>query len=62
MSVSDVPNESNKLTDMPDHDARLSHLLSCGIQIGTDVLNNIELQELTALLYSYRDIYNKLYV
>ena len=42
---------------MPDHDARLAYLQSRGVQIGTDVLDNSELQELTALLYSYRDIF-----
>jgi len=56
-NANDVPNESIESTDMPDHDARLAYLLSIGIQIGTDVLNNDELQQLTALLYSYRDIF-----
>ena len=56
-NANDVPNESIESTDMPDHDARLAYLLFIGIQIGTDVLNNDELQQLTALLYSYRDIF-----
>lgn len=36
---------------------RLAHLLSCAIQIGTDVLNNNEVRESTALLYSCCDIF-----
>ena len=55
--MNDVCNESSKTDDMPDHDTRLEYLRSCGIQIGTDVLNDDEFQELTALLYSYRDIF-----
>jgi len=54
--VNDVSTESNSL-DMPDHDARLAYLQACGIQIGTDVLNDDESQKLTALLYSYRDVF-----
>ena len=44
-------------TDMPDHASRLAYLQSKGIKIGQDILNTDELQKLTSLLYSYRDIF-----
>ena len=46
-SVTDAQLSDNS-TDLPDHGSRLAYLTSRGIQIGTDVLSNSELQELTA--------------
>ena len=42
---------------LPDHEARLKYLLSIGVDIGTDVLSDSELQDLTKLLYNYRDVF-----
>jgi len=41
----------------PDHETRLKYLLSIGVNIGTDVLSDLELQDLTKLLYNYRDVF-----
>ena len=43
--------------EFPDHETRLKYLSSIGVNIGTDVLSDSELQDLTKLLYNYRDVF-----
>ena len=64
INVSDEQNDSGNdekpvINDdeLPDHETRLKYLLSIGVDIGTDVLSDSELQDLTKLLYSYRDVF-----
>lgn len=45
------------MTDLPCHDERLGYLTSLGVQIGDNACNKAELEQLTALIYSYKDIF-----
>jgi len=44
-------------TDLPCHQERLKYLTSLGVRIGDDACNKAELEQLTALIYNYRDIF-----
>ena len=50
----DVDDVSN---NVPSHAERLKYLTELGIKIGTDVCTAQELEQLTALLYNFRDIF-----
>ena len=49
-------NVNTTKTDLPCHEERLKYLTSLGVQIGDDTCNKAELEQLTALIYNYKDI------
>ena len=51
VGVDDVSN------NVPSHAERLKYLTDLGIKIGTDVCTAQELEQLTVLLYHFRDIF-----
>jgi len=51
VGVDDVSN------NVPSHAERLKYLTDLGIKIGTDICTAQELEQLTALLYNFRDIF-----